>query len=620
MASTDLVFASDALVNPAHLVFGADETPPNRNVIIDVAFGLSVSMQVGPRVETFINATFALSLSSEVSYDSNVQRPLVGQSSVLHQGAKAMPLGRAMRHNDGDATHSGAKPMHQGAIALRVGAMQPSDQGERLHGDVVAAKYQDAIRVPTWLMTARHQDGLRDRRQSRASRFQGAEARRNEVATDFQDRFRDRKPSVDGRWSEALGVRVKHSGHIRNGNRFLFDLGSQFQDAMVPNPGVNLPPEPPGPEPCYEPDPNLLFREVAATDGFLLFRCTYDDGTPDATVTVPIKRVYVVINTISLRRVADDSEIPTLGMSLSIDADSWTWGFSATLPAAELENVMPDSSGPIELEANVNGTLYRVLAERVSRDRSFNSATVKISGRGKSALLSSPYSPLRTFTNNTARTAQQLMADVLTFNDVPVGWDIDWQLDDWLVPSGAFSMNGGYMDGLNAIASAAGAYIQPHPVDQSLSVLHRYPSAPWEWGTVTPDFELPAAVTLQEGIEWDEKPLYNRVYVSGTSQGILARVTRTGTAGDLVASLVTDPLITATAAGRQRGRAVLSDTGRQAKVSLRLPVLSETGVITPGKYVRYNDGSDDRMGIVRSVSVEAGFPEVWQSLVVETHV
>jgi hypothetical protein len=46
---------------------------------------------------------------------------------------------------------------------------------------------------------------------------------------------------------------------------------------------------------------------------------------------------------------------------------------------------------------------------------------------------------------------------------------------------------------------------------------------------------------------------------------------------------------------------VLADVGRQAMVSLRLPVLPETGIIVPGKFVRYVDGGTTRLGLTRSV-------------------
>ncbi len=81
--------------------------------------------------------------------------------------------------------------------------------------------------------------------------------------------------------------------------------------------------------------------------------------------------------------------------------------------------------------------------------------------------------------------------------------------------------------------------------------------------------------------------------------------------------MVVDPLITEAAAARQRGLAVLADTGRQIEISLRLPVLAETGIIKPGAFVEYQDGTVTRLGMVRSTQVEAGLPEVWQTLGVQ---
>ena len=87
--------------------------------------------------------------------------------------------------------------------------------------------------------------------------------------------------------------------------------------------------------------------------------------------------------------------------------------------------------------------------------------------------------------------------------------------------------------------------------------------------------------------------------------------------------MVVDALVTEAAAARQRGISVLADTGQQIEVSLRLPVLAETGIIEPGAFVEYQDGSQGstirRLGIVRSTQVEAGMPEVWQTLGVQSH-
>lgn len=381
---------------------------------------------------------------------------------------------------------------------------------------------------------------------------------------------------------------------------------------------------PPGPERCYTPpvgNVSLVFSEGYPASLDLVFTCeNHGPVGPPALVVVPIRKVYMVTNSVTLRVAVGGHVLPTFSLSLTLDVDSWTWGFSASVPGGELANVSPSGGAPVELEAIINGATYKLLAEKIVRDRTFNSSVLRISGRGKNAVLDAPYAVTKSFGSTTTRTSQQLMDDVLTEGGVGIGWDVQFGLDPWLVPAAAWSHQGTYVSALNAIAQAGGGYLQPHATANTWRVLARYPTAPWDWGSVSPDFELPSAVTTQEGIEWVDKPVYNRVFVSGQSVGVLGQVTRAGTAGDLVAPMVTDALITAAAAARQRGTVVLADTGRQARVSLRLPVLPATGVIEPGKFVRYVDGATTRLGIVRSVNVDVGLPEVWQTLGVETHV
>jgi hypothetical protein len=193
-------------------------------------------------------------------------------------------------------------------------------------------------------------------------------------------------------------------------------------------------------------------------------------------------------------------------------------------------------------------------------------------------------------------------------------------LTDWRVPAGVFAKQGTWIEALTTIVSAAGGYLLPHPSEQIVRVRHRYPVAPWHWSQgVTPDFVLPVDAVERESLRWTTKPAYNRVFVSGQETGVLGQVTRAGTAGDVLAPMVVDALITEAAAARQRGIAVLSDTGRQIEVTLRLPVLPETGVIEPGAFVAYRDGGVERLGLVRSSRVEASLPEVWQTIGVQSH-
>lgn len=341
----------------------------------------------------------------------------------------------------------------------------------------------------------------------------------------------------------------------------------------------------------------------------------------EALYVVPVQKVYMAVNTATLRRVDTDTQLPTFALSLSLAAGSWVWSFDATLPADQLSVVEPVNGEPVELEATINGTPFRVLADSITRDREFGKQTIRVAGRGKASMLDIPYSQVYTFGETNDRTAQQLMNEALGMSEFGATWTLNWGATDWLVPAGVWNYTGSQIGALNTIATAAGLYLQPDPSALTMSVLPQYPLAPWDWqANVAPDFELPADVVQRESIQWADKLVYNRVFVSGAQAGVLGQVTRTGTAGDLVAPMVTDALITAVDAARQRGIAVLSDTGRIATVTLRLPVLATTGIIQPGKFVRYDDGGTTRLGIVRSTSLEVAMPAIWQTIGVETHV
>jgi len=363
---------------------------------------------------------------------------------------------------------------------------------------------------------------------------------------------------------------------------------------------------------------HLLFDTRRPVGLDILFSC--GAGTPAGTVVIPIRSTYIVINDVTLVRLPDNTAINAYSLSLKWDVDSWSVGWSASLPAAALDAVMPSIVGePVELQATINGTAVRLLTESIARDRRFGDARLSVSGRGRVAWLADPYAQAVARTAATDMTAQQLSAESLTQNGVPVGWALDWQLADWLVPAGVWSHQGTMIDAVKRIAEAAGGYVLGHRTAQTLHVRPRYPLLPWEWAGATPDIVIPSAVASTEAITWSESPAYNRVFVAGQEQGRMGQITRSGTAGDIVAPMITDPLITHADAARARGASILAAGGRQATVSLRLPVLPATGIIDIGKLVEYQDGSDARRGLVRSVSVEAGRPNVWQTVEIETH-
>ena len=622
MSPTDLLFQQTPGTT-GDLVFGeSDAALTLASATIRGAFpALRVAIRVVTVERATIGGAFA-SLTARLSgtYRSNTQRPTVGQTVHAWQVA---------RHSE-DGTACG----QQDALGASVGWAGLWERGARASAEVVhwlpdslisaridrSVRHRDASGLGA-SMGAGHQDAT-PVWQGRVGIFEGAHPRREGTRFRHQDGDRTSRTSRASAWQLATSRRRSKGNGFQVATPFSLAWHGPFQEARVPPIGVSRirPPEPPVPSPCDTPSGHLVFALPWRADAELVFVCDASPGPMDTTVVVPVRRVYLVLNEVSLHRLIDGAEVPVFTLSLSLDAGSWTWGFEAALPASAEPQVDPGhAAGPVELVVRVNGTAFRVLAEAISRERRFGEASIRVSGRGRNAVLAAPYAPVMTFSNAEARTARQLMDDVLTLNGVSLGWTVDWGLTDWIVPARVFAHQGTWIEALAAIAGAAGGELMPHPTDQSLRVRHRYPVAPWEWHSVTPDVVLPVEAVARESVRWLEKPAYNRVFVAGQEVGVLGQVTRGGTAGEVLAPMVVDPLITEAAAARQRGLAVLADTGRQIEVSLRLPVWAATGIIEPGAFVLYQDGSVTRWGMVRATHVEAGLPEVWQTLGVQAY-
>lgn len=382
----------------------------------------------------------------------------------------------------------------------------------------------------------------------------------------------------------------------------------------------------PEPEPCYTPDARLLFcKEAQDGSADLLFECCdcSEEPEPGATVVVPVKKVYVMQNHITLTRLDNGATLHPLSFSASLDCDSWTWTWSATLHETMGKYLGRQADGEVPIvEARINGQALRLRIESNSLNEQFNPTRWQVGGRGINAILADRHAPIMNFTAPVTLTAQQIANQVLTLNGVGIDWDVDWQIPDWSVPGGTWVHKGRYMDAINDIARAVGAYVQPHMIDQTLRILPRYPVLPWHWDTATAVFDLPAGLAVVRSTDFVEKPEYNRIWVQGESVGVAGFITRTGTAGDVIAEQAVHPLITAPAAQRARGEAELANSGKQEHVSLRLPVLPETGLILPGTFIRqsFPTGVDREIfGITRKIDISYAEPVLRQTITLEAH-
>lgn len=398
------------------------------------------------------------------------------------------------------------------------------------------------------------------------------------------------------------------------------------QAPFVPHAYVIKPPYVPPPIPierCYNPPlwnaTRMQFRGRSYTPPTstavpLPFRCRADNF-------FLIARSLAVENTMTVVRLPGREPLNVGAVSLSADLDSFAWSISLRiLDRPSLTLVLPDpDDGPQSVEIAINGHVWTGLVERYQDSRKHGDTQFSATGRSRTALLAGPYEAPRAYISTEAANAQQLALRELEFS----GFSLDWQAVDWLVPAGAFSYdNLTPLDAVAQIASAIGAVVQAHPSEDSIKVISRYPTSPWEWDG--PGVETAAIIdagsVVSIGLDWQPGPAFNGVYVSGRDQGVLVQVIRDGTPGTPYAALVVDPLIVASAAGQERGRVVIAQSEDAQAITLVMPLLADPeppGLLQPGALLEVQDPVwGTYRAQVMGVAIESGRASIDEPLVV----
>jgi len=546
--------------------------------------------------------------------------------------------GARLRQQHGAPRGAGVRIVEQQGTPIQRAAAERHQHGAPRQAGF-RAPHQHGLPIRRWV-AERTQHGLRIQAGAGVRQQHGRAIRRG-----VAERYQHGLPLGTGagvRHAEYLRTRTTRTLREQHGRPFAIRLTLGHHQARIAATALRVRwqhtewPKPGRWWPFYEPPPLSQLIVLACPYTPRPLRCTVllhwypihqpycaglDPGEElPASIYVPIREVYIVINTFSLIRVSDSTELEALDFDASLAADSFAWTFSTTLPGSHLSLIRPaPGAPPVELLATLNGTAIRLIAEKFNRDRVFGKSVIRVSGRGRAAWLADPFSPIETRRNAETRTAQQLIDDALKINGVPIGWSVDWRLEDWSVPAGEWSQTGTYLSAVQRIAEAGGGYVQGHHTAQTLILRPWYPLPPWQWAGASPDVALPDAACITEGIEWLEKPGYNAVWVVGGAGGRRDKVKITGSAGDYHAPTIIDPLATATEMTRQRGLRALADTGRQALIDVSLPLLPETGILHPGLLVDYTENAVTRRGYTRSVSIRYQFPIAAQTVRIETH-
>ncbi|WP_051309011.1 hypothetical protein [Desulfogranum japonicum] len=323
------------------------------------------------------------------------------------------------------------------------------------------------------------------------------------------------------------------------------------------------------------------------------FRDRYDYQRIDiSTQYTPVRKVYLIMNNALLTRVSDNAPIDIKGMEITTEIDSWCWSFTGELHSREALELCTGTSNPVAVRAYVNGYEWVFWIESWRESRAFGTRSYTITGRSQSAELAAPYAPTRSYVEGSPATAVQLCEAEL----VNTGWTITWNLDDWLVPGGAYSyVDQSPLQAIKRIVETPGGVLQSDRLTKTLYANPRYAVKPWTWDSATANIALTDSIIRQLSHEWSQSQQCNAVFVSGQNQGVVVKVYRTGTAGDICAPMVTDALITSTEPAYQRGIVELGKSGKWSKQTMLLPLTVSPdlpGLLDPGTMVELSEDGD----------------------------
>lgn len=335
-----------------------------------------------------------------------------------------------------------------------------------------------------------------------------------------------------------------------------------------------------------------------------------------AGVVVGPANAYNFVRTLEVRDLRDNSLLPVERVTIATDRDSLFWTLRAT-GANALFAQLSAGEQPPRLRATLDGVAFDFVIESVNRTRQHPGAEVSVEGRSLSCAAGAPYQGEQAWAVEGDTTAAQIAAAANLYTELQV----DWQLFDWPVPAGVFSIVSTPLGVVRRVAEAAGAVVLSQRTGFGVSVRPRYPLMPNEWDAAAPELELSLAAVDRESFRVDDQPPYDGVVVSGQQQGVIGLVRLAGTTGAHQAPMVTDVLITDLIAARQRGQAVLGRSGKQRTHTLTLPLprVGGVGVVPdPGWLVRVPE-SPPWLGLVTAVQIEAQLPTALLTLTLERH-
>lgn len=333
---------------------------------------------------------------------------------------------------------------------------------------------------------------------------------------------------------------------------------------------------------------------------------------------IPNLRTYVVKNTITAQ--VAGININPLSFNIKCDMNGYCWSGSLEITTKDFLAIKTkfDTERGNEpfITIDINGFLFCIVAEEISRSRAFVNHSYHISGRSVTARLGADYAKAQSQVFSQDSYASQIVNGQLV--DLPITVD-RFEIADWFIPTNHFSIaNQTPIAVIAEIAKRCGGFVLSHPNLAKLSLQKRWKVNAWNLATANPDVVLPMDVVKSINDQKRSNPRYNTVTLIGQTQG--GEVYRQQQGRDRVAPIDSHALYSDQNCIIPQGQAILSDSGTHAdyQIVMRWADKYHIPLAELGQIWQVNDPEGAFKGVVTSVavnvSVDNDVPMVWQTV------
>lgn len=371
------------------------------------------------------------------------------------------------------------------------------------------------------------------------------------------------------------------------------------------------------------PEPGLLTirfdNAPPPSDGAIVIRfdsnprvCHWDNGggyipsnppLPPIDFKIPIepqiRRLYLMQPVLTCHRVSDNLQLVIKSVSIT-DARS-QFVFTANIEFSSKGDAILASNQLLRI--NINGYDFYVISEQPSKRESWNSGSYSSSGRNKAAELLMPWRSAVSYSNSAARSFAGVLSDLLE----NTGWTVALQgITDFTIPAGVATISDKTpLESAAEFASMVGCFLAQDDENNLINVLPRWPTVPWQMDSATPDVIIHDAVIIDYSSNETISQQCNAAWVRGEQQGVDAKVTLSGTAGNVPTDDIANALIVDIQAARIAGTSAIADTGNKQQIAVTMPIMADLPPLKKGQLIGVTWRGETYRALCDSIGITA---------------